>query len=143
MIFKELSACDIDLILSIQKDNFADGWNKEQLLSGFNGGNLFAIQLQIDGKTVGLITYSVSFDTADIEGVTVVGSERKKGYGKLLMAFALAQLKNKNVTDVFLEVRRSNLPAIALYSACGFNKISERKKYYSDGEDAVVMKKEI
>jgi len=42
---------------------------------------------------------------------------------------------------VFLEVRESNAPARALYGRAGFVSIAVRKKYYGDGEDAVVMVK--
>ena len=44
---------------------------------------------------------------------------------------------------MFLEVRSSNTPAINLYKKAGFTNLSVRKKYYDDGEDAVVMAKEL
>ncbi len=142
MTFKYLNSSDIDLILSIQRDNFPDGWNERQLISGFND-NLSVICLEDKGETVGLIIYSLAVDTADIEGVVVITSARKKGYGKKLVEFALSELKSKNIGKVFLEVRESNFPAISLYNSCGFSKISVRKKYYSDGENAIVMLREI
>ncbi len=143
MTFTALGKNDIDLILAIQKDNFADGWNASQLLSGFESGNLIAIALQDGGKTVGLITYTLVIDTADIEGVVVLSSERKKGYGKELVERALLELKASGAVNALLEVRESNAPAIALYRSCGFKSIATRAKYYSDGESAVVMKKEL
>ena len=41
--------------------------------------------------------------------------------------------------NVFLEVKRTNFPAINLYLGFGFEEIDIRKKYYIDGEDALVM----
>ncbi len=143
MNFKRLSENDIALILAIQQDNFPDGWNKEQLISGFNNGGLNAMALEIERKIVAIITYSSSIDTADIEGVVVINSERKKGYGKTLVNFILEDLASKSVEKVFLEVRESNVPAITLYVSCGFKQVSVRKKYYPDGENAVVMVKEL
>ena len=52
-------------------------------------------------------------------------------------------LLEKNIEKIFLEVRLSNLPAQNLYIKNGFNRINVRKSYYSDGEDAVVMAKEL
>ena len=46
-------------------------------------------------------------------------------------------------SHVSLEVRKSNLPAIKLYSDFGFEMMGEREQYYPDGEDALVMTKEI
>ena len=45
--------------------------------------------------------------------------------------------------DVFLEVKRSNFPAINLYLHFGFEEIDIREEYYSDGEDAVIMVKKV
>ena len=38
-----------------------------------------------------------------------------------------------------LEVRASNQPAMRLYASLGFEHVGLRKKYYQDGEDAVLM----
>ena len=49
--------------------------------------------------------------------------------------------------QVFLEVRESNAPAIALYERAGFKPVARRESYYpagSDGhprEDALVMRR--
>jgi len=40
---------------------------------------------------------------------------------------------------VLLEVRRTNRPAIRLYRSLGFSAIGVRRRYYSDGEDAIEM----
>jgi len=51
---------------------------------------------------------------------------------------------DKNVTSYFLEVRQSNLPAIALYEKMGYKNIGIRKKFYEKPvEDAVIMSKNI
>ena len=49
-------------------------------------------------------------------------------------------LKNANV---YLEVKRTNFPAINLYHDFGFEEIDIREKYYYDGEDALVMCKKM
>ena len=54
-----------------------------------------------------------------------------------------AGVKELSLNAVFLEVRESNACAIGLYKKFAFNEIAVRKKYYPDGENAVVMKKEI
>ena len=56
---------------------------------------------------------------------------------------AESKLVSLGVNKVFLEVRSSNISAIALYEKKGYTKISVRKKYYADGEDALVMVKEL
>ena len=67
---------------------------------------------------------------------------RKSGIGFEIVNSALEILKNDGINKVFLEVRESNIPAINLYLKCGFKKINVRKKYYSNGENAVIFVKE-
>ena len=57
--------------------------------------------LKVDGRIVGLITYSLSFDTADIEGVVTIKEHRGKGYGKLLVNDALSKIKDDGKEKVF------------------------------------------
>ena len=41
--------------------------------------------------------------------------------------------------NVFLEVKKTNFPAINLYLNFGFEEINRKKMYYSDGKDAIIM----
>ena len=64
-----------------------------------------------------------------------------KGNGKVFLNKIINQyLKDANV---FLEVKRTNFPAINLYLSFGFQEINIRKQYYSDGEDAIEMVKKV
>ncbi len=78
---------------------------------------------------------------AQILNIAIDLSFQHRGYGKKLLDYTLRELGNE--TDVFLEVRESNLPAIKLYSEFNFEEISVREHYYSDGENAIVMHKKV
>lgn len=143
MNFIKLTQKDIDYILSVYQGNFADGWNKNMLISAFEDGRFHAIALENQGVPVGVVTFSVALDTADIEGVVVVLSERKKGFGAKLIKKAEQEMILLGVEKAFLEVRESNVPAKNLYQSLGYGKISVRKNYYSDGENAIVMAKDL
>ena len=75
--------------------------------------------------------------------LTIDSDYRRNGFAKALLGLLEVKLQEKNIEKIFLEVRESNLPAKNLYSTCGYKEISKRKKYYSDGEDAVIMAKEL
>ena len=143
MIFKVLTKEDVSSIIEIERENFSDGWNESLLNSAFDSGRFYALSLTEGNQTLGIITYSIAQDTADIEGVVTVKQFRRKGVGKMLVQQVLDSLKAQGVGKVFLEVRASNEPAKNLYHSKGFLDISLRKKYYQDGEDAIVMLKEI
>lgn len=83
---------------------------------------------------------------SEVELLNIGVAEDSQGHGigeNLLKAcLKLAPEKTENC---FLEVRRSNIPAINLYKKLGFQQIAERKQYYrfANGlsEDALVFKK--
>ena len=68
------------------------------------------------------------------------------GYGRELLHFLMKAADEKNVSDVFLEVRPSNKHAIQLYESIGFSEVGVRKGYYpadKGREDAVIFAKHI
>ncbi|MEO8400405.1 MAG: ribosomal protein S18-alanine N-acetyltransferase [Gammaproteobacteria bacterium] len=67
---------------------------------------------------------------------------QRRGFGCELVTYVLKTEKNKGMGVIFLEVRRTNQPAIALYQKMGFKQINVRKNYYPNGkerEDALVL----
>ena len=71
--------------------------------------------------------------------------ERAKIAEQLLDAILL-QARTAKVREIFLEVRPSNLTALALYRKKGFHKVARRPAYYqaTEGrEDAAVLAKKL
>lgn len=87
--------------------------------------------------------YIVARETAGelhVNNIAVRDKYRRRGYGSLLLGRVLDEARKKRATAAFLEVRRGNTAAQALYEKCGFKAIATRANYYSDPpEDAVVM----
>ena len=65
--------------------------------------------------------------------------DRRKGAARALMSTLLDYAVEHRSRLVLLEVRRSNRPAIRLYRSLGFSAMGVRRKYYTDGEDAIEM----
>lgn len=142
MKLRLLSENDIPYITELYAADFSDGWNADMLLSAFKGGRFLCVGAFTGKLLVGVITCTKGLDDADIEGVVTRKEYRQRGIADVLVKFALNELAASGAKKLFLEVRKSNAPAIALYQKHGFNEISIRKKYYADGEDALVFIKE-
>ncbi len=96
---------------------------------------------QTDG---GFCAVMQNVDSADLLDIAVLPEKRGEGRAKALMQFMLNDLTKKGVTQIFLEVRKSNESAIALYKKFGFEQISIRKNYYSEPtEDALIYRREL
>jgi len=78
-------------------------------------------------------------DECELLSIAVNAAERGKGYAKALMEHSHKEFAKQGLKKCFLEVRENNTAAISLYKKLGYEKIAERKKYYADGECAVVM----
>jgi ribosomal-protein-alanine N-acetyltransferase len=95
----------------------------------------------IDEKLVGYLDYWITFDSATIFRIGVDSSLQKRGIGSKLMEKMIEYIK-ENHGDVFfisLEVRKSNFKAQGLYEKFGFYSYTTKKGYYEDGEDAILM----
>lgn len=89
-----------------------------------------------NGRIAGYIGVEKVLDEVHIINMAVHPDFRGQGVGKRLMQHVLSD------EDVFfLEVRVSNETAKNIYQKYGFKVINIRKAYYSDGEDAFVMRR--
>lgn len=80
-------------------------------------------------------------DAADLLYVYVAPEARRLKLGRRLMEAVIKDLgAEPGVEALFLEVRASNVAAQALYRSFGMEEVSVRKRYYRDGEDALVFK---
>ena len=122
-------------------DQFAQSWKQDW----FAGYGLFR-----ENRLLGYITLSVLAEEVEVLNIALRQEERGRGLSWPLMSFALNDtlaghhLQRKGVLaqgwkNGFLEVRVGNLPARALYRSLGFTEAGLRRRYYADGENALVM----
>jgi ribosomal-protein-alanine N-acetyltransferase len=73
--------------------------------------------------------------------IAVDPEKRKREIGKTLMMETMKRLKRFGANNVWLEVRISNHDAIEFYKKLGFVKGGIVRGYYSDSEDAIILKR--
>ena len=78
-------------------------------------------------------------EEGEILNVAVKFEFRRKGMGKALVQAVLEVFRSEGVARVFLEVRESNAPAIAMYENLGFQEIGKRPGYYRDPNEAALV----
>ena len=135
---------DILKISQIEEECFPkEPWSFKMLASSFETENFHGVLAEDGDEIIGYGGITVAFDTADIANVAVTEPYRHSGVGTAIIAELLKTAAANGAKKVFLEVRVSNSIAMELYLKSGFKGVYARTRYYSDGEDCLVMVKEL
>jgi ribosomal-protein-alanine N-acetyltransferase len=129
---------DLDQILEIEREAFPDPYDRftfTQLLTMEPGGFLVAEE---GGRVLGYIVAASKAGDAMIYSIAVRAGTQRRGIGRLLMEAELDYL-SKKVVRVYLQVSVNNMAAIALYKRFLFTETRRLRKYYSNGDDAILM----
>ncbi len=137
-IIAPLSPAELEDLSELEERCFpTDPWPRCLLASALEGYGNLALGLycpELCGCALGRIVA----DEAELHSIAVHPASRRKGHARALLEAFLEQCRDAGVRHVWLEVRASNHPAIALYGGRGFKASGRRPGYYDDGEDALI-----
>ncbi|MBI5681440.1 MAG: ribosomal protein S18-alanine N-acetyltransferase [Methanobacterium sp.] len=143
MIIREFKRPDLKRVLEIETASFDDPYPASILIDVYNLGAGFLVAQQ-DNMVVGYIIFWIRYeDEGHIISLAVDKKYRKKSVGNELVGYAVNIFDKCHVRDIKLEVRAGNKGARKFYKKLGFNEKEIINNYYEDGEDAVVMKKDM
>lgn len=148
MIYRSWNYDDILTVAEMEKRCFSEeSWTFQMFASSFEQPGFFCelCEAEYDGqkKLAAYGCVQCVEDTADLMTIAVAPEYRGRGLGRVMLRRLVGGARRRGAKKLFLEVRVSNDVAKRLYLNEGFERISVRKKYYPDGEDAVVMVKEL
>ena len=118
-------------------------WNQNQWINELEKDFVTAIGIYLNNSILGVCVFHKIFDEAEIRYLAVHPSYKRRGLGKKLIYRIFKECKNENIKRIFLEVSLKNKPALSFYDNFGFETINIRKRYYKDGSDALLKKKNI
>ncbi len=135
---------DILRISELEKECFPqEPWSYRMLADSFENENFIGVLCDDGGEIAGYGGLTLGYDTADIDNIAVAESYRGGGMGGAMLEWLVAAAAERGMTRVFLEVRVSNSRAMALYLKHNFKGVYARTRYYTDGEDCLVMARDI
>jgi ribosomal-protein-alanine N-acetyltransferase len=119
-----------------------DAWPLWDLIGVLTFSNVFRIKATANGQMVGFIAADLhrSENLAWIATVGVLPEYRRQGIGSALLVAVEEQI---GVSSIRLSVRVSNRPALNLYDRLGYHRYGTWPHYYADGEDALVLEKNL
>ena len=137
---------DLFAVRGIEQRSFADAWGLGALLGEFLNRRGYRLVAR-DRSSGRILGYAFGW-RADVElhvsNVAVETSRRRAGIGGALLRALIELGRRAGCREAHLEHRSSNQAARRLYESHGFEACGLRRRYYrSNGEDAVLMRRDI
>ena len=141
-MIRRMQVNDVEAVARIERRVQSHPWTLNQFKESVD--DYVSTVIEKHGQVVGFCILQPVVDEANLLLMAIDPEVQGQGMGYQLLNHSISLLPNDPV-QIFLEVRESNIPAIALYEKSGFHQIDIRKNYYpkSDGtkENAVIMVK--
>ncbi len=144
---RSIKTTDLDQIAQIEFESFLDPYPVHLFYYlAEKAPDLFLVAVESKKEKEVLLGYIVAeidqlsgFNRGHILSLAVSRVNRRKGIGHQLFSALIEIFKNRECREVILEVRVSNNSAKDFYQKHNFREIKRSRKYYEDGEDALVM----
>ena len=135
---RRLVFADLPNVIAIERRAFPTPWSLAMFVLELSKPEGICLAAQRDGQLVGYIICSHFDQVWHIMNVSVDPDLQRRGIATTLIAAVIARVGGE--AQITLEVRPTNVGAIALYKQFGFLAAGSRPRYYQDnGEDAVIM----
>lgn len=143
--FRRMWPDDIPEVVEIEQASYQFPWTPSVFRDCIRVG-YFCLVLEIDRKIGGYCVMVAGAGEAHILNLCVNPTIRGRGFGRSSLNCLLQVARERSIDKMVLEVRPTNIHAIALYHSMGFEQIGVRRDYYQarEGrEDAVVLALEL
>lgn len=137
-----MTAAHISALAAIEAACFAAPWSAAALAEELDNPHaVFLVAVEGD-RVLGYVGMHHLLDEGFIANVAVAPDARRQGVARRLLAALDAYGREKALYRLTLEVRASNMAAIALYEGAGYVTDGVRPGFYSHPtEDAVIYSK--
>jgi ribosomal-protein-alanine N-acetyltransferase len=136
---------DVERVLPLERELFgADAWSAETWWGelahvGDRGAGRWYVVAEHGESVVGYAGVLVNGSEADVMTIAVAPERQGTGLGSLLLDTLLDTARERDATQLLLEVRADNVAAQRLYAKRGFEQIARRRGYYGD-TDGIIMR---
>lgn len=141
--FRPAQHSDVAALAELETSLFGDdAWSSALVTDAVDGahyGVLVALDGDENGRLIGYAMSTVAGDIADLLRIGVCPANQRRGIARQLLDQVVRDARIRGADRMLLEVSSASTAARAFYVSAGFTKIDQRKRYYSDGADALVL----
>ena len=137
---RDAHAVDLDAIAALERAAFPVPWKREYFEVEIGAAHRFnRVAIGPKGDLAGYVFCAFAAGELHVNKIATGEMHRRQGIASCLMDEVLGFAQAARVEEIYLEVRISNRPARAFYAGLGFREAGRRSRYYLDGEDALVL----
>ena len=138
---KMMNERHLSQVSEIESKSFSEPWSLDALKNAINNGKYRFYCLVNDlEEVVSYVGIFVVCGEGEIVSVATDEVVRGQGFGGILFSEVIIREREFGTDKLFLEVRKSNIPAVRLYEKNGFVTDGVRKNFYRKPvEDALLM----
>lgn len=140
--FSPMTEDDLDWVVENERELHAFPWTRGNFADALRAG-YSAWLLRAEGRACAYAVMMEVLDEAHLLNISVARGAQRRGLGAAMLAYVADDARRRGASQLFLEVRPSNTPALALYERMGFEAVGRRRGYYpapGGREDAIVMR---
>ncbi len=136
-------AADLAAVAAIEGQKLS-AWSEASIAAELQRVDSLAIVICSEDTVVGWGCCRHTEFEAELLKIGVKQSLRRRGLGSILLDTFISALQQRRISELFLEVRSLNHPALSFYLNSGFTEVGRRINYYRQpSDDALVLKKSI
>ncbi len=125
-----MRAEDVPQVAQLELENFSEPWSEAQLYELLERPEYCYLVAVEGGIVLGYAGMVVVGEEGQITNIATAKAARRRGIGTVLLEQLIAEGERRGAGAFSLEVRDSNVPAIALYERMGFQLAGVRKNFY-------------
>jgi len=144
-LIRPMEQRDVPAVLALEERAYDYPWTKGIFSDCLRVG-YHSFVLEKNDVIVAYVLMKTVMNEAHVLNLCVAPELRRQGLARTLLEYVIDLAEKLKVVSLFLEVRESNVVALALYQKTGFDEIGIRRNYYPAAvgrENAIMFVKQL
>lgn len=139
IVIEKMNQSHLEKIKNVMSEQFDEFWTASVLEKELKNDLSAYVVALCNDDVVGYAGIWKPIDEAHVTNIVVKKDERGNHIGSQLLEELINMAQKQKLKCITLEVNVKNKNAIKLYKKYNFEEVGQRKKYYNNTDDAIIM----